>query len=224
MAGESMYETLMSLPLFKGISAEKVSALLEKIPLEFRQITKGETLAGRGEACDSLQFLLTGEALVSRSLFRGRLVMEQRVGKGAVFMPENLCGLYTDYNADVTAYTAVGVMAISKPRYMDILEMDRVYLVNMLNYLSYKCQVRSRIIGEFSPAGLSDFCSELWRGMGDRKALSTTFQADKRVFALLAGLSEEAFEEQMRELTASGVASATTDGDRVRLTLHRLEE
>lgn len=222
MARVSMYETLMSLPLFNGVSAEKLSLLLEKIPLEFNKVAKGEPLAHEGDACDMLQFLLTGEAVVRRRLFSGRLLMEQRVGAGYVFMPEHLFGLHTEYNADIIAYTAASVMSISKHRYLEMLEMDRVYQVNLLNYLSYKCQVRSIFLGSNQSQSLVDFCKRMCYGIGDRRAVSTTFQADMEVFSELTGLDKESLQLQVLGLTNVGHASSTTDGNTLRFTLHRM--
>ncbi len=224
MSRVSMYETLMSLPLFNGVSAEKLSLSLEKIPLEFSRIAKGDALAHEGDACEALQFLLKGEAIVRRRLFSGSLIMEQRVGAGSVFMPENLFGLYTDYNADIVAYTAASVMSISKHKYLEMLGMDRVYQVNLLNYLSYKCQVRSMHLANCLSDRLMDFCKRMWHGIGDRRAVSTTFQAEMETFVKLTGLDMQSIQRQIVNLTNAGYASSTTDGNTLRFTLHRMAD
>ncbi len=56
---ETMFDTLLQLPLFQGLCHEDFTNILEKVKLHFTRHKPGEPLIKSGEVCDQLLFLLT---------------------------------------------------------------------------------------------------------------------------------------------------------------------
>ena len=57
---ETMFDTLLQLPLFQGLCHEDFTNILEKVKLHFTRHKPGEPLIKSGEVCDQLLFLLKG--------------------------------------------------------------------------------------------------------------------------------------------------------------------
>jgi signal-transduction protein with cAMP-binding, CBS, and nucleotidyltransferase domain len=58
---ETMFDTLLQLPLFQGLCHEDFTNILEKVKLHFTRHKAGEPLIKSGEVCDQLLFLLKGK-------------------------------------------------------------------------------------------------------------------------------------------------------------------
>ncbi len=195
----SMYERLMELPLFKGMSINDLSLLLEKTPLEFDQLPPGSSILRAGEEYDRVCFLLSGEANAHYQLFNGQLTLIQRVAGGMVLCADRLMGLNTEVPCDVVAHSTVGVMFISKKHYLALLEMNRIFLVNYLNYISFKSQMRMDSIRWFSFGSLDEFCRYSWRTAGERRVVSTTWRMHPDFLLRVTGLTKEELEAQISQ-------------------------
>ena len=51
---DSMYDVLLQLPIFQGVSRNKISELIEKINFHFLKYPDGEKKVKRGEECNQL--------------------------------------------------------------------------------------------------------------------------------------------------------------------------
>ena len=60
----TMYDNLLLLPLFQGLSKNEFTSILEKVRFHFLTYQEGETFIRQGEDCHQLCFLLSGTAVV----------------------------------------------------------------------------------------------------------------------------------------------------------------
>lgn len=135
-----MYETIMSLPLFKGVSKELVSSFLEKTHIQFVNYTDGDIIINKGDDCRSIKFIISGDVKIISSNFAGSMIVEELRTSGSVFSPEHLFGMDTTYPYDAVAVGNVSIMQFSKEQYVNLLHSDSIYMLNFLNYLSYHSQ------------------------------------------------------------------------------------
>ncbi|MCH5221228.1 MAG: cyclic nucleotide-binding domain-containing protein [Muribaculaceae bacterium] len=136
----SIFEHLMNLPLFKGVSLDRLTEIVGEIKFEFLKFEKGTQIVAAGEPCTHIVFVLSGK---TRSSYHGgetRLTLEQRCTPPTVVAPEYLFGRYTDYPCSVVALEEVSVLRISKHDYIKILGRDEVFMFNYLNLLSLNTQ------------------------------------------------------------------------------------
>ena len=63
----TMYETIMDLPLFKGVSKDLVSSFLEKTQLRFTNYIQGDCIVGEGQSFSSIGFIIKGEVVTEIS-------------------------------------------------------------------------------------------------------------------------------------------------------------
>lgn len=139
----SMYETIMGLPLFKGIGEEQLSLLLEKTSVEFVNCEDGEILYQPGDNVRYLNFILNGKVRKTYKLRNFEIEISEVMGEGSVIGALHLYGLDTSYPCRVEAVGNVSIMKIAKLQYMNILHSDNIYMMNFVNYLSAASQRRA---------------------------------------------------------------------------------
>lgn len=135
-----MYETIMDLPLFKGVSAAQVSNFIEKTKIDFLKYEPGDIIVEAGEEVKKLKFILKGKIrLTNLSPRLGIEVSSCFVGRESIGATR-LFGIHPHYEYTIEAVTPVSVMEFSKENYMTLLRSDKIYLLNFANLLSLNLQ------------------------------------------------------------------------------------
>ena len=137
---DSMIETLMDLPLFRGSSYERMSEIVGKFKFHFLKYLPGNELIASGQPCTSLIFLLTGAVRATISNDNGRFKMVQPLPAPSVITPEFLFGRLTYYPCSATVVEPTNILQVSKNDYLRILSKDPVFLLNYLNSISSNAQ------------------------------------------------------------------------------------
>ena len=70
---ENIYQTLMQLPLFQGVSRSKLLELVEKTRFHFLKYEEGEKVITRSESCSHLKFLLSGSLRCEMNTYDGKV-------------------------------------------------------------------------------------------------------------------------------------------------------
>lgn len=130
----------MQLPLFHGVSAQQLSALVEKMPFHFLKFNDGERIIDDGDTCTHVRFVVSGKVRVSMRFTNLKVTIEQTLEAPNVLGPDYLFGLDTTYPFNVTAVCECGIMQLRKSDYVNIVQADKVFLFNILNYLSRNSQ------------------------------------------------------------------------------------
>jgi transcription regulator, CRP family len=137
---DSMYEILMGLPLFKGVSRQRISEIVGMAKLHFMKYLAGETVISVGSPCTHITFIISGSVRVSIKNPDGRFCVSQTLKAPDIISPEYLFGRATTYPCTAVAEAPTGILQISKTDYLKILDTDRVFLFNFLNILSRSAQ------------------------------------------------------------------------------------
>ena len=146
----SMYEKIMSLPLFKGITQEMVEYFIEKTPLLFTKFKEGDIILKRHEKCNSLKCLITGKASITHYLFDNKLEIIETIDGEFIFGSENLFGIDNKSQCCVRAVEECSVMEFTKKDYLKLLHNNNILLLNYLNFLSRNTQKFYGLISEMN--------------------------------------------------------------------------
>ncbi|MCI9285664.1 MAG: Crp/Fnr family transcriptional regulator [Muribaculaceae bacterium] len=136
MASNSMYESLMELPLFKGISYERLSEIVGNTRLAFLKYLPGERVLSAGDPCTHIKFLLKGSLRLTISNPADRFRVAQTLVAPDVISPDFLFGRHTIYPGTASAIDTVSIMQIEKNALITLLQSDEILLYNYLNILS----------------------------------------------------------------------------------------
>ena len=63
----TMYDILLQLPLFQGMSKVEFTNLLNKVKFHFFKYVEGERIIKTGEKCEQFVFIINGEVTSERS-------------------------------------------------------------------------------------------------------------------------------------------------------------
>lgn len=137
---DSMYEQLMVLPLFKGVSRDRISEIVGQNKFHFIKYPEQTTIIKAGERCTHITFLISGSVRSVISSRDGRFSVGQTLKAPDVFTPEYLFGRSTNYPCTVSTLETTGLLKISKEDYMNILHTDEVFMFNFLNIISRNAQ------------------------------------------------------------------------------------
>lgn len=137
----TMYEKLMSLPIFKGVGPDQVSQFLEKTDLNFQTYQPGDTVVERTEVCDAVTCVLTGDVEVSYNIGASGVTLKASYGIGKMIGLDRLYGLDTYYPYEVVTRQGCGTMSFSKNKLLSLIKNNDICLINLLNILSLRSQI-----------------------------------------------------------------------------------
>lgn len=119
MQEDKLYDTLLNLPLFLGMSRADLLQIAGHTKFDFQKIEGGETLTEIGEPYHRLLFLLSGEVAVETMADdRGYRIVET-IKAPEVFMIERLFGYDQHSPHHYVARNDCSLMSISKKKCCD---------------------------------------------------------------------------------------------------------
>lgn len=199
---ESMYETIMHLPLFKGFTSEQVSDFLEKNKLEFANYASGETLLSDTDFVDRVGFVLSGELNVTTELQKGGIRIARHFGPCFWLMPEYLFGFSTCPHTHVETLGKTGMLWFGKEQFLTILDENYLCKLNYLNYLCYQAQSRYQIANALTEGSTFErWLTILLMSSIERRASDISIHASKQQLIKILKISESALQEDIVRLT-----------------------
>ena len=135
MAENRLFDILLSLPLFLGMSRSDLHEAAGKTRFDFLKVSEGETIVKDGERCLSLFFLLTGEIKVITDADDHGYNIEEYISAPEIFQPERIFGLNQRFTHTYIAKTDCSIMR---------LELFEIFRINLLNLFSAQTQKISR--------------------------------------------------------------------------------
>lgn len=137
---ETMFDTLLQLPLFQGLCHEDFTNILDKVKLHFIKHKAGETIVESGSPCAQLCFLLKGEvSIVTSSKEKIYTVIEQMEAPYLI-EPQSLFGMNTNYTSSYIAHTEAHTVSISKAFVLSDLFNYEIFRLNYMNVISNRAQ------------------------------------------------------------------------------------
>ena len=114
----SMYQQLMQLPLFQGVSTERITALVEKLPFHFLKFRNGDTIIAAGDSCTHIKFIVSGRVRVEMPCAHLRVSLLQTLSTPHVLAAEYLFGRATTYPFTAVADGSCGILQLLKSDYI----------------------------------------------------------------------------------------------------------
>lgn len=138
---DTMFDTLLQLPLFQGLSQDDFTSILEKVKLDFTKYKAGETIVQADSDCGSLIFILKGEVKAISVAPAVPLSVIECIQGPYLIEPYSLFGMNVRHVSSYVAETEVHVVSISKFYVLSVLFSFEIFRLNYLNFLSNRVQV-----------------------------------------------------------------------------------
>ena len=140
----TMFDTLLQLPLFQGLSQEDFTQILEKVKLQFSQHKPGEVIISSGDTCEGLVFLLKGEVGVTTSSSDVHYSLVEFFSAPYLLEFHALFGMNTRYVSRYVASTETHLVRIRKSDVLQVLLNYEIFRLNCMNILCNRVQILSQ--------------------------------------------------------------------------------
>lgn len=141
-----MYNSLLQIPLFQGISTTDLTEILEKVKIHFKKVSKGETFIREGEKCENIVFVINGSI---ESIFTGKnskLIFKEKYLNTQIIEPYSLFGVQTQYTKSYCALTETDLVYIEKKYFLPQFRQYDIFNINILNLLCSRIQASNNKI------------------------------------------------------------------------------
>lgn len=135
-----MYESLLRLPYFQGMSKDDITSILGKVTLEFKRYAEGETILRQGEKCDKFTILVQGNISGISQAPDNSYHITEELGAPYTIEPYSLFGYDTKYKRDYIAKNNCTILSINKQYIFGELSRHNIFTINLLNIISHKTQ------------------------------------------------------------------------------------
>lgn len=152
----TMYDTLLQLPLFQGLCHEDFTNILEKVKIHFTRYKAGDTILESETPCTQLVFLLKGEASTVTTSHDKTLTFIEQMEAPYVIEPHALLGMNINYVSSYVAQTEVNTIGISKTFVLTTLLKYDIFRLNYMNMISTRTQTLYARLWEEAPKDLED--------------------------------------------------------------------
>lgn len=147
-----IYDTLLQLPIFQGLSHKQLTSILERTPFHFQKYKAREEIVRVGAPCNKVLFVLSGTVRHIVPSYDDKVRVVQ-IYEAPHTMPfYYLFGVRTTSPDTLIAETDVGIMSLEKSYFLQLLQENVLPLVNVLNMLSSHAQKQHSSI---------DFCGKI---------------------------------------------------------------
>ena len=150
----TMFDTLLQLPLFQGLAQEDFTNILGKVKLSFTKHKAGEVIVKAGDTCSQLIFVLKGEISSCTSSANTSYSSTEYFQAPYVIEPQSLFGMSTSYVSAYTAQTETHTVSISKAFVMSELFKYDIFRLNYMNIISNRAQSLNTVFGQKAPTTL----------------------------------------------------------------------
>ena len=216
MAPNSMYENLMTLPLFKGISYSRLSEIVGNTRLAFLKYLPGEQMLNAGEPCTHIKFIISGRARLTIRNENDRVRVGQTLTAPAVISPDFLFGRNTLYPATATAIDTVSIMQIDKKDFIPLLQRDEIFLFNYLNILSTNAQKAVDGVLSLTSGSLEERIAFWIIALTQMDSDEIVLTAKQKGLYSLFGVPRSSFIASLDSMKARGILDYTSTEIRVR--------
>lgn len=150
----TMFDTLLLLPLFQGMSKIDLTRIVEKVQLHFMKFEDKEVIFRQGERCNKLVFLLKGDLLCETVAPCGLFSMEETFDHPMVVELHSLFGSDLTFKSTYSARGEVSLLTIDKSYLFKMLDASMVFRINFYNLICNRVQKQHELTWNLKPAGL----------------------------------------------------------------------
>lgn len=149
-----MYENLLTLPYFQGMSKDELTAILGKIKLEFTHYSANEKIVSLNDICDKFAILIQGSMRIVCSDGDNKYKIEEQMRAPYAIEPYSLFGSKPLYKRSYYAQDNCSILFIDKSYFYSVLSGYHIFSINLLNLMSRRIQLFNDTIWKKMPCSI----------------------------------------------------------------------
>lgn len=201
----NIFDQLLHLPLFQGVTQERLQETVEKVPFHFLKFRKGEKILSCGDRCTHVRFVVSGSVKLEYESKALKFKISHELEAPEVIAPDHLFGLDTHYPFNVKAIENCGILQLTKQDYIAMLRTDDVFLFNILNYLSRNSQVRKSQLLNLDNASVQERLVMLVSAFTSQRSKNISMSFRQRDLCRLLGARRPALISAISTLNDTGL-------------------
>ena len=202
-----MYDTLLSLPLFQGMSQTDFNSLLQKIRLDFIRYEDENVIIEKGNRCGSLAFLINGTVESSRSGMDGNFTFSELIEAPFLIEPYSMFGRAGSYQRTYTAIGSCSFLMVDKQYIYTELGKYKICRVNLLNILSGRVQQLDSHIWSLDGMSLRERIIRFIKGLSDIQSGQKRLAIKMNDLAMLMDATRLNVSRELNALEKDGLIS-----------------
>jgi len=202
-----MYDTLLSLPLFQGMSQADFNSLLQKIRLDFVRYEQGSVIVSAGERCKSFAFLINGTVESLREGMDGNLSFMEQIEAPYLIEPYSMFGRAGQYQRTYTATGPCSFLMVDKQYIYTELGKYNICRMNLLNILSGRVQQLDSHIWKLEGTTLRGRIIRFIKGLSDIQSGQKRLMIKMNDLATLMDATRLNVSRELNALEAEGLIS-----------------
>src|SRR5574344_575789 len=200
----SMYDTLLQLPLFRGIAEQDFNNILQKVKLEFRRYEEGTSIVSAGDECDSFVFLISGKLLSSKYSEEGHFTFEEVIDAPYLLEPYSMFGISTKYARSYSSFSNISILRINKQYVYSEFHKYNICRMNHLNMLSSRAQYLDKFIWNRKEFSLPERMTRFVQGLSEIPTGEKHLQIKMNDFATLLDTTRINISRELNGLNKEG--------------------
>lgn len=157
-----LYNKLITLPLFMGMSKADLEEIIATTKFDFKKAEAGDLVVKDGEKSGQLLLLVDGEIELSTNADDNGYTVMEHVKAPTAIQPERTFGLTQRYSCSVRAITEASFISINKNETLRLTNDSLIFRLNLLNSISTTLQKRNHESWKSVPQSLDQRISRFF--------------------------------------------------------------
>lgn len=142
---QTMYDTILGLPLFQGLSTADLTRVLEGTRLAFDTVAPGTSLFRQDELCTGLTFVIDGVITLHTEAADHRWSVDETLNGPLVLGMDVLYGSTRTHRHSAQATTTTRILFMDKHTVAALIGYFEVFRLNVLNLLTTSAVRRDQL-------------------------------------------------------------------------------
>lgn len=138
---KDLYQILEGCPLFRGMNAAGIKAVLSPDSMTITGFAEGDTVAHRDTAYSGLMIILEGRAAGTFTYPSGQTVSIEAIEAPELIAPAFLFGGYNRLPVDLIAQTELKIMTLHRGYLFELMQENTLILSNFIDIISNRAGV-----------------------------------------------------------------------------------
>lgn len=151
-----MFERLLTLPLFQGMTLKELSDVLAFVRLDFVNYQKGDEIVCQGDPCKNLLCIINGDVKTRYREENGLFTMTETLPRLGVIEPYNMFGMYQKYSRDYIFDSDGVTLNIERKVFINHVLSNQFVKINMMNIICNRYQQAQKNLCDYSIGGVAD--------------------------------------------------------------------
>ena len=174
------------------------------MPFHFIKYRDGETIVSVGDKCDSLLFIVSGQARIDSPCKNKRIHFLETLAAPNVIGPDYLFGKTTSYPFSVYSRGVCGTLQVAKSDYINMIQGDRVFLFNILNMLSRNTQRNTASILALTKGSIAERIAHFINSLTHPEGTDIKIAFRQKDFSTMLGAQRTSFINALEHMKAAG--------------------